>query len=925
MDKKRIIIVEDEYIIGMDIRDILVNLGYDVTAVITNGDEAVRAVREARPDLVLMDIILPGKIDGIEAAKMIRERTNIPVVYMTGNVDLATVERARESGPYGYVLKPINTQDLFSTIDTALARHDLEMDLKEKSEELEASNEELKAAMEELEATNEAIIRSQTEVEQYNSRLVESEARYRGLFDAIRSGVAIYEVKGNGEDFFFRDVNSAAERIDGQKRDELVGHSIFEVRPGVEKFGLIDVFRRVWKTGVPEGLPLKLYQDERLSAWYENYVYRLPSGEIVAVFDDLTGQKKMEEELRERERRYSTLLGNLPGMAYRCRNDRDWTMEFISDGCFALTGYRPESLIMNRDLAYNDLIREDHRERIWLEIQEALAGRGYYRFEYPVITADGREKWVWEQGCGVFGADGGVIALEGFIADISDRRRAEDALRESEEKHRILLDESTDPIFSFTREGEYRYVNRAFAAPFGLDPRDITGKKIWDIFSKEEADRRYAAVKEVFEKGETKVIEVKVPLPTDDLYYITSIKPIRNEKGEVISVICISKNITERKRVESALQMQRNLGVALSSISDLNEALMAILDAAMVVGDMDSGGIYLVDPRTGGVDLACSKGLSRDYIDLVSHYDGDSPNAEVVREGRPVYMAYDEKRDNYPDVIHAEKELPEGLKILAIIPVLYRGGVIACMNLASKKHADISLTSRNALESLASMIASTIVRLRNEEEVRISLREKEVLLKEVHHRVKNNFQLITSLLSLQARNVTDSESLEQFSDAQKRIRSMALIHEKLYQSEGFARVDLSVYVKSLIGELYGLLLKGRREAEIGVDIGDLSLGIDQAVPCGLLLNELLTNSMKYAFPPDWEGEPKISVSIHSTADNTVEMIVSDNGVGIADDIDLESPQTFGLSLVVILARQLSGEVRIEKNGGLRFVVTFPLQ
>jgi two-component sensor histidine kinase len=154
---------------------------------------------------------------------------------------------------------------------------------------------------------------------------------------------------------------------------------------------------------------------------------------------------------------------------------------------------------------------------------------------------------------------------------------------------------------------------------------------------------------------------------------------------------------------------------------------------------------------------------------------------------------------------------------------------------------------------------------------------------------------------------------------------MALVHEKLYQSEGFSRVDMALYVKTLVGELCGILPGDRKEAAVGIDIGDLSLGLDQAVPCGLLLNELLTNSMKYAFPAGWEGDAKISVSIRSGANNSVEMTVSDNGAGIPDDVDLESPRTFGLSLVMILARQLSGEVRMERNGGSRFIVTFPLR
>lgn len=136
----------------------------------------------------------------------------------------------------------------------------------------------------------------------------------------------------------------------------------------------------------------------------------------------------------------------------------------------------------------------------------------------------------------------------------AERTQVIQSLRESEEKYRILLDESSDPIFTFHPDGQYRYVNKAFADGVGKKQSDIIGKKIWDVFPQDEADMRYAAVKWVFEHGETKVIDVRVPRPDGDRYYITTVKPILGEHGHVTTVICISKEITERKRIEKELE-----------------------------------------------------------------------------------------------------------------------------------------------------------------------------------------------------------------------------------------------------------------------------------------------------------------------------------------------------------------------------------
>lgn len=139
-------------------------------------------------------------------------------------------------------------------------------------------------------------------------------------------------------------------------------------------------------------------------------------------------------------------------------------------------------------------------------------------------------------------------------ASFAENIQRVEALQESERNYRILLDESSDPIFTFYPDGQYRYVNKAFADGVGRKLNEIIGKKIWDVFPKDEADKRYAAVKWVFENGLTKVIEVRVPRPDGDTYYLTTVKPILNDQDTVVSVICISKEITERKRMEQALQ-----------------------------------------------------------------------------------------------------------------------------------------------------------------------------------------------------------------------------------------------------------------------------------------------------------------------------------------------------------------------------------
>jgi two-component system, sensor histidine kinase PdtaS len=210
---------------------------------------------------------------------------------------------------------------------------------------------------------------------------------------------------------------------------------------------------------------------------------------------------------------------------------------------------------------------------------------------------------------------------------------------------------------------------------------------------------------------------------------------------------------------------------------------------------------------------------------------------------------------------------------------------------------------------------------RAERVIEASLREKEVLLREIHHRVKNNLQIIASLLELQGDNIRDPEALTQLAEGQQRIRSMALIHESLYRSADLASVNLAEYVADLAEQLsasYGL---DPDRVRVVVEVADVRLGIDTAIPCGLLINELVSNSLKHAFPSRRAGRVRVTLR---QAEGRVELGVSDDGVGLPLGLDYRATATLGLQLVNLLTAQLHGEIHLAPGRGASFRIAFPL-
>jgi PAS domain S-box-containing protein len=204
-----------------------------------------------------------------------------------------------------------------------------------------------------------------------------------------------------------------------------------------------------------------------------------------------------------------------------------------------------------------------------------------------------------------------------------------------------------------------------------------------------------------------------------------------------------------------------------------------------------------------------------------------------------------------------------------------------------------------------------------------SLREKEVLLKEIHHRVKNNLQVISSLINMQMRNLSEPSSKIAFEECQNRVQAMALIHEKLYQSQDYSRVRFSDYARSLAASIFHATGISPENLNLTVAFEDISLGVDRAIPCGLILNELITNALKHAFPDGRQGT--IRIVMRRVGVDVIELVVSDDGIGMDPRFNPSTARSLGMQLIYTLVDQLDGQLEILHEGGTTFQIRFPVE
>jgi len=506
--------------------------------------------------------------------------------------------------------------------------------------------------------------------------------------------------------------------------------------------------------------------------------------------------------------------------------------------------------------------------------------------------------YLWGKAAPLCDSDGNVVGAVESIRNITERRLKDNALKESEAKFKGIYESSPIGVEIYGPDGRLIHANRACLDIFGVtDVEDVAGFSLFGDPNIPD-DARESLLKGDVVRYETAFDFEKVNYfglyrtsrsGIAQIYAIIS--PLYLEGSNIPSSYLVQvQDITGRKHMENALrESERRLA---NIINFLPDATMVIDKEGKVIAWN-----HAIEAMTG---VKSKDMLGRGKYEYALPFYG-------IR--RPILIDF--VLGSWPELETSYFNLIKGDRILvgeAYMPML-DGGKAYLWCVASALY-DSGGNIVGAIESIRDITEKK----RYEDALNASLQEREVLIKEVHHRVKNNLQIVSSLLRLQSMDLQDKEVLRVLEDSQSRIKSMALVHERLYRSGDLSKVPITEYISKLTSDLVRAFGYERR-VRVYVDLDEASLEIDKAIPFGLILNELITNCLRHAFPGDRNGEVHVELGL---CGNRLELTVGDNGVGIPDDVDIYRPKSTGMVLVQSLVKQLKGTLEIKVEGGTRF-------
>jgi PAS domain S-box-containing protein len=608
---------------------------------------------------------------------------------------------------------------------------------------------------------------------------------------------------------------------------------------------------------------------------------------ILGICEDITDRKRAEEQLQESERKYRLLFENMTAgfalhrMIYNeAGRPCDYRYLEVNPAFERLTGLSAAQLVEHSVLEVMP-----QTEPYWIEFFGKVVETGEPASHLDFARDVGRYYDVW-----AYRPEEGTFAV--VFQDVTERKLAEAALERERDLVKRIMETSPVGITALDRTGTIVFANLAAERIFGMNRGEVEGCAYnlpdWEItdYAGDPLPDEEEVFRRVMESG-LAVYDVQHAIRrADGLRVLLSINaaPTFSSSGEVDGMVAALEDVTERRRGEEELrQSEARLRDAqrLALLGNWEEDLLT----RRLIWSEQVFRIFELEPGEFEPTIKCFwKCIHPEDLERVQRAFSDA-----VADKKPYEIEH---------------------------RILVSDGRVKHVH----EYGEVLCDSQGRAVRMRGTVQDVTEHKRVELELKASLEEKIALLKEVHHRVKNNLQVIISLLNLQATRIQNREVLDTLEETRNRVRSMSLLHETLYRSQNMARVNLAQYVETLCAHLFRTYGRRVSNVELVNRLLPIELSPDQAVPCGLIVNELVTNALKYAFPEARKG--RIVIELHQMENKRLALTVADNGVGLPVDLNIQEAQTLGLQLVVMLTGQLHGSVDILREGGTTFNILF---
>jgi len=896
---KRILLVEDEALIAMNEAQILKKHGYEVLSV-SNGEKAIEEV-DSDPEisLILMDIDLGKGMDGTEAAEKILESHELPIVFLTSHSEKEYVNRVKKITNYGYVLKNSGEFVLIEAIYMAFSLFEFQRSLKKEIEERKKAENKQSDYQDILDSTLNAV----------DSLIMVIDKNYKIVLSNWKDHEWVPEEEREKRPYCYKAMKNftqPCEYCPSMQAFEDGNYRLFEdVNPidnSRKEVSVVPLFNDYGKVEyVLENVRDVTKQktaEEKYKALYENaplpYQSLDKNGNFIDVNpgwleafggytrEDVTEERQLKKELQESEKRYRNIVENINDSLII--HDFDGIITFVNDTTCTLFSYSRDELI-GRSIA--DIHASEHRGFIQKSIQDS---NWQERLILEIEMIDKYDNTVpVEVNTKIVSRDGSG-EIQAVVRDITERKEREEELKKSEKKYRLITENASDIIVQVDEQLKPIYVSPSVTTTLGYTLEELSEANVLEFVPLEDQKRLAELINEKTNKKEKKLTHLhRIHTKSGEIRWMETRASLSYDaNGQFNGAIYVDRDITDIRKLERVNKERRQL---LEAILEATPNAVLTIDSRSRITEWNRGAEILFHYTKYEV-------LGQDIDKIVSQDD------DVVFEEA---FSFTQRAINGRGIAPTEtvRFTKEGEPLHVIVagsPIIVDGefnGVVAT-------YTDISQLKQK------------------EKDVVMLLEEKEHLLHEVHHRIKNHMSIISSIISLRTSHVDNPHIRDILDEIQNKVNLMQNIYQSLYIGEDVGIIRISSYIGQVLNHIQSAYLEGR-QISLSTDIEEIEVTSKQSLPIGIIVTELITNSIKYAFPENGRGKISLSIKRDIKNDSLLCIEVFDNGKGIALEIVENEEYGFGITLVEGYTKQFDGTMSISTVGGTKVNVVLELE